>query len=190
MVVSDHGFAAVAHRVNLYIPFIRAGLIEMSDPVGRAPVVSSWSAQPWLAGGMAAIMLRDPADHEMQRRVRELLEQLAADSNSGIAAILDRDALARRGAFSGASFLVIMKPGYYTGGATSGDLISDFAGHGGHGYPPEEPDMRASFFVAGTGIARHRDLGLIDMRQIAPTIARLLAVKMPSATAPPLAVRQ
>jgi len=50
--------------------------------------------------------------------------------------------------------------------------------------------MRASFFMAGAGIARHRDLGVIDMRQIAPTVAQLLHVRMPSATGAPLPVRQ
>jgi len=27
-VVSDHGFTALTHRINLYIPFLRAGLIR------------------------------------------------------------------------------------------------------------------------------------------------------------------
>jgi hypothetical protein len=42
--------------------------------------------------------------------------------------------------------------------------------------------MRAAFFAAGSGIAAGRDLGIIDMRQIAPTVAALLGVKLPSAT--------
>jgi hypothetical protein len=49
--------------------------------------------------------------------------------------------------------------------------------------------MRASFFIAGTGIAHHRNLGMIDMRQIAPTVARILNLSMPSAKASPLPVQ-
>jgi hypothetical protein len=49
--------------------------------------------------------------------------------------------------------------------------------------------MRASFFLAGPGIAQHRDLGLIDMRQIAPTVAAILKVALPSAKAAVLDVR-
>jgi hypothetical protein len=49
--------------------------------------------------------------------------------------------------------------------------------------------MHASLFMAGPGIARHRDLGQIDMRQIAPTVAGLLKLHLP-ATAPELPVRQ
>jgi len=54
---------------------------------------------------------------------------------------------------------------------------------------PEHPEMRASFFVAGAGIAHGRDLGVIDMRQIAPTLARALGLSLPSAEGKPLAIR-
>jgi predicted AlkP superfamily pyrophosphatase or phosphodiesterase len=60
---------------------------------------------------------------------------------------------------------------------------------GSHGFSPEYPEMRASFFALGTGIAHHRDLGVVDMRQIAPTVARILNVPMPTAKATPLNVR-
>jgi hypothetical protein len=49
--------------------------------------------------------------------------------------------------------------------------------------------MRAAFFAAGSGIARHRDLGVIDMRRIAPSVAAVLGVPLASATAAPLALR-
>jgi hypothetical protein len=49
--------------------------------------------------------------------------------------------------------------------------------------------MRASLFMAGTGIAHHRDLGVIDMRQIAPTVANILNLQMLSAKATPLHVQ-
>jgi len=190
VVVSDHGFAALRYRVNLFIPFIQAGLMDMSaDPASRAGAVS-WSAEPWLAGGMAAVMLRDPDDARTATRVRELLDRLAANPDSGVAEVLDREAIAERGAFPGAAFLVLMKLCYYAGGATEGDLVTDFAGHGGHGFSPESPDMRSALFVAGVGIAPHRDLGVVDMRRIAPTIAGLLGVQLPSAAAAPLSVRQ
>jgi hypothetical protein len=48
--------------------------------------------------------------------------------------------------------------------------------------------MRAALFMAGSGIARHRDLGVVDMRQIAPTIAQVLGVPLPSSRAAALHV--
>jgi predicted AlkP superfamily pyrophosphatase or phosphodiesterase len=191
VVVSDHGFGELTHRVNLGIPFVQAGLIEASvDPATQAASVNSWTAEPWTASGMAAVMLRDPGDQHVLTQVRELLGRISREPAWGIEEILDAEAMQKRGGFPGASFVISMKPGYYTGGNLSGDAVADFTGHGGHGFAPHHPDMRAALFIAGRGIARHRDLGQIDMRQVAPTVAALLGVKLTSASAAPLLVRQ
>jgi predicted AlkP superfamily pyrophosphatase or phosphodiesterase len=122
--------------------------------------------------------------------VRTLLDKLAADPNDGIAEILDRDAMAKREAFPDAAFLVVLKQGYYCGPPISGSLVIEVPGsRGSHGFSPEYPQMRASFFAMGAGIAHHRDLGVFDMRQIAPTVAKILKVPMPSAKAAPLNVQ-
>ena len=54
---------------------------------------------------------------------------------------------------------------------------------------PDFPEMRSSFFAVGAGIAHHRDLGVVDMRQIAPTVARILRASLPTAKAVPLHVQ-
>ncbi len=41
--------------------------------------------------------------------------------------------------------------------------------------------MSSAFIVKGDGIAEGRDLGIIDMRQIAPALAQLPHVQMPPA---------
>lgn len=189
LIVSDHGFMNVSHYVNLAIPFLQAGLIDATVDPGRAPAVNSWKAEPWMAGGMAAIMLHDPNDHATEQQVKAMLDKLAADSGSGIAQILDHNAIIERGAFPEAAFLVVFKPGYYAGSALSGSLVTPIPGsRGSHGFSPEYPEMRASFFAVGAGIARHRDLGVVDMRQIAPTAAKILQVPLPTAKAEPLHV--
>jgi predicted AlkP superfamily pyrophosphatase or phosphodiesterase len=191
VIVSDHGFVTVSHSVNLYAPFLEAGLIQAKfDPETKVPTINSWKAEPWLAGGMAAIMLHDPDDHQTEQQVRVLLAKLAADPNNGIAAILERDAIMKTGGFPDAVFLVVLKSGYMTGAATSGNLVTPISGSkGSHGFSPEFPEMRASFFIAGTGIAHHRNLGVVDMRQIAPTVAKILNLRMPSAMAASLPVQ-
>jgi predicted AlkP superfamily pyrophosphatase or phosphodiesterase len=188
VVVSDHGFMNISHFVNLAIPFVQAGLVQASvNAQTNALAISSWKAVPWMAGGMAAIMLHDSTDHATEQQVQALLAKLAADPLSGIAEILDRDAIAKRGAFPDAAFLVVFKPGYYAGAAISGSLVTEIPGNrGSHGFSPEYPEMRASFFACGNGIAKHRDLGVVDMRQIAPTVARILGVPMPTAKSTPL----
>ena len=182
LVVSDHGFVQVTHKVNLMQPFLRAGLIQSGGV---------WKAQPWSGAGMAAVMLHDPADLQTQAQVRDLLQALKADPDNGIAEVLERDAIKQRGAFPDASFLVVMKLGYYALADATSPLVSGVPGTpGSHGFSPEYPEMRAAFFIAGRGIARGRDLGLIDMRQIAPTVAQLLGVRLRWARQLPLPIRQ
>jgi predicted AlkP superfamily pyrophosphatase or phosphodiesterase len=182
VVVSDHGFVQITHKVNLMQPFLRAGLLQSGG---------SWKAQPWSGSGMAAVMLHDPGDVQTQSQVRDLLRALQADPSNGIAEVLERDAIKQRGAFPEAAFLIIMKSGYYALADATSPLLSEVPGtQGSHGFSPEYPEMRAAFFIAGTGIAHGRDLGVIDMRQIAPTVAELLGVRLPLARQLPLAIRQ
>ena len=190
VLVSDHGFLTLSHGVNLLIPFLQAGLIQIDTAAAsKTPVIKSWKAQPWMAGGMAPIMLHDPNDHETGQTVRAILDKLAADPSNGIVQVLDHDQLVKRGGFPDAAFLVVFKQGYYTAPGTSGALIVPIpGGKGSHGFSPEFPEMHSSFFAVGKGIAHHRDLGQIDMRQIAPTVAGILSVQLPSAKAEPLHV--
>jgi predicted AlkP superfamily pyrophosphatase or phosphodiesterase len=186
LVVSDHGFMKINYWVNLSIPFVQAGLITVSVSGGRA-VINAWKAQLWLAGGMVAVVLHDPKDQQAAQQVRTLLNQMATDPANGIAQILDRSAMDKLGCFPNAAFLIVLKPGYYNGAGLGGPMVTAVPGtRGSHGFSPQYPEMRASFFALGAGIAHHRDLGVIDMRQIAPTAARILGVPMPSAHAAPL----
>jgi predicted AlkP superfamily pyrophosphatase or phosphodiesterase len=180
LVVSDHGFVQITHRVNLMSAFLHADLVKSGGP---------WKAVPWSGGGMAAIMLNPPRDERTQSQVRELLQGLKSDPRNGIAEILEGDAIKQRGAFPDAAFLVVMELGYSIIGDATSALVSEVQGTpGSHGFSPEYPEMRASFFMAGKGIAAHRDLGIIDMRQIAPTVAQLLKVSLPAAALAPLPV--
>ncbi|HEV2988837.1 MAG TPA: alkaline phosphatase family protein, partial [Candidatus Angelobacter sp.] len=63
----------------------------------------------------------------------------------------------------------------------SGPLVSSTPITGMHGYVPTQPEMRSVFFMAGQGITPSRQLGEIDMRDIAPTIARLLGINLKTA---------
>jgi len=60
-------------------------------------------------------------------------------------------------------------------------LITKPGNLGMHGYVPEHAEMRSSFFIVGPHIAKGRMLGEIDMRQIAPTIADILRIRLAGA---------
>ena len=183
-VVSDHGFAAVQHDMNLAAAFAAAGLISVAAD-GR---ITAWRATPWPAGGTAAIMLADPGDEALRGEVRALLDRLQADPANGIERILDHAAIAAGRGFPDAAFLVAFRPGTELGPALTGELVTPPANLGMHGYLPQFPEMRSSFFIVGPGIATGRALGEIDMRQIAPTVAQALHVTLRDAELPALDV--
>ncbi len=176
-IVSDHGFAPVAHDVNLMAAFVEAGLIT----VDAKRKITAWEAMPWGAGGSAAIMLAHPDDQIVKDKVAALLAKLAADPTSGVAQVIDKHEIEARGAAREASFWVDFKTGYVSGHSLSGALVTPSTQKGTHGYFPDNKEMRATFMIAGPGIKK-KSLGDIDMRDIAPTLAKILQVPFPSAT--------
>jgi predicted AlkP superfamily pyrophosphatase or phosphodiesterase len=189
VVVSDHGFAAIHHRVNMTAEFVRAGLITMSDdPNPEDRSITRWKAQVWTSSGTMAVMLHDPNDAATARAAGNLLHRLARDPANGIAEVLDHAEAVRRGGFPNAAWVVLLAPGFYSGDAETGPLVTQIEGsRGGHGFDPALPEMRSSFFATGQGVA-HTELGQVNMLQIAPTIAKLLGVALPAAKAQPLAL--
>jgi predicted AlkP superfamily pyrophosphatase or phosphodiesterase len=176
-VVSDHGMAKVDRQLNLAAAFVKVGLITPAQGTG----VTDWKAHVWNSSGSAAIMLRDPKDIATLRRVERLLNELAADTANGIAAILDRAAIAKAGGAPTASFWVDMKPGFAIGSALTGELVRTIPVRGVHGYSPTHDVMRASFFISGPTIRPGVSVGEIEMRHIAPTLAKALGIALPTA---------
>lgn len=181
-VVSDHGFTACDTALNLGVALREAGLIEC----GPGDRVKSWKAMAWDAGGCAAVMVNDPA---VLPQVQALLLELAEDPANGISRVMGRAELDATGAFPEAAFVVTLKPNFYADTRLSGDLVRPGDDPGMHGHWPDLADMNAAFFLRGPGIARGRSLGVIDMRAIAPTLARLLGVRLPGAEVEALEVR-
>jgi predicted AlkP superfamily pyrophosphatase or phosphodiesterase len=75
--------------------------------------------------------------------------------------------------------VVGLKPGWQMSSSLAGSVLSTGKG-GNHGHLPDVPDLRASFFLVGPGIPAGRALGLIDMRDIAPTLARRVGLSLPA----------
>lgn len=180
VVVSDHGFQPVSTDINLIAPFAASGLITF-DATGK---ITDWQAEPWFMGGSAGVVLKHPEDVALVAKVAALLQGLQADPDMGISAILDRDTIARSGGSPLCSFLIAFRPGFEPGHDPRAAKQTPAGYKGMHGYLPTEPAMRSSLFVEGPGLSRHGDLGVIDMRAIAPSVARILRVKFDSADVP------
>lgn len=176
-VVSDHGFKVTDKEVNVNSALREAGLIELNEQ-GR---VKSWRAFSWYGGGSAGVMLRDQNDADAKKIAGDVLNRLANDSLSGVARVSDRTSSQDMGGFPDAAYVVALKSGYRLGSKLQGPVTAPVRSAGTHGYAPDVPEMNSSFFIAGPGIAAGRDLGQIDMRDIAPTLASLIGIKLPSA---------
>ena len=176
-VVSDHGFAAIEHDVNLYAAFLEAGLFS----VDKDNKVTEWKAMLWPAGGSAAVMLADPKDEQLRTRVKVLLDKLASEPANGIDRIWSQDEVRQGRGFPDASFLISLKIGYEMAYRLSMPLIAPPGNLGMHGYVPERAEMRSSFFIVGPHIPKGKSLGEIDMRQIAPTLADVLHIHLAGA---------
>ncbi|HTU47488.1 MAG TPA: ectonucleotide pyrophosphatase/phosphodiesterase [Bryobacteraceae bacterium] len=187
-VVSDHGFTRTDHHLHLMVPFAQEGFIKI-DPKTvdwPEPRVLEWSAVPWVDGGSAAIVLKDPANQTVKDKVAQLLSRLTANTTNGIAQILDQKGIAARGGAPTAAFWVDMKSNYVVDKSFHQPLVTETKIGGSHGYSPDNPDLEASFFIMGPNIRKGVNLGKIDMRSIAPTLAHYLNVSLPSADLAPL----
>lgn len=173
VVVSDHGFAPVTLDVRPNAALRRVGLIDV-DAKGK---VVRWDAFAWRSGGTAAIM-GAAKEHD---RVRALFDELARDPANAIGAVLEGADVERRGGFPGA--LVVLQA---ANGATFDDgaedpVVGPSKYKGTHGYDPDKPEMKASLVLWGEGVARGADLGDARMIDVAPTIAELAGLALPTA---------
>lgn len=188
VVASDHGFYRWTHAVNLNVALAKAGLIALRTPADKS--VKSWKAFAW-NGGMGMIVLENPNDAEAKAQVRHMLQTLARDPANGIDHIYGGEEIATLGIAPNAAFVVGFKQGYAMGSKLTGPLVTPAPEPGNHGALTSRtirPDVHSSLFIMGPDIAAGKNLGTVDMRRIAPTIAGELGVAFPSAKLPPLPV--
>jgi len=186
--VSDHGFAPSDTVINLYRAFIDAGLVTL-DPSGK---ITGAEATPWASGGSFAIRLARPGDAALKAKVGALLAKLAADPAAKIERVIEAPAIAEAGGNPEASFYVNLKLGAVAAPFVNGTLPLTFPSptKGMHGYFPAAPEMRSTFMVMGRGVAKARSLGEIDMRAIAPTLAKVMGGTLPGAEKPVIELAQ
>ncbi len=168
IVTGDHGFQDVHQLVHVNEILARAGF-------GGCPSKTEhWRVTAHVAGGAAAVFVRDPADTDAVVRAEAALKNEARDRLT----ILTRAELDQWGAMTGAAFGLEAAPGYALSGACGKGLTGP--GHGGtHGYLPSRASMKTGFITAGAGVRPGVILEQIRVIDIAPTAARLLGLAPP-----------
>ena len=126
-------------------------------------------------------MLKDAQDEDARKKAREVLSRLASDPDNGVANVLDKPEILALGGFPDAAFVIAMKEGSKIGGSLRGPVLKQGTAGGTHGFLPENQGMESSFLLVGPGVPPGHNLGRIDMRDIAPTLAARLGLNLPAA---------
>ncbi len=175
LIVSDHGFKAYRREIRTTVALQAAGLGDKAFvlPEGGSAFVYV-SAAEWVA------------------KVRETLMGV-----EGIGRIYGADEFPALGLprperdpqFG--QLLLAAQDGYSFSGATGGPVTAAVPQVGGsHGYLASEADMNPIFIASGRGVKAGVRLGLVSNLDIAPTIAKLLGIALPSAKGKPLPLLQ
>ena len=191
-IVSDHGFSKVDHVLKLNAAFVKEGLITLKSRKDtlQSSGVASWIAMPWESGGSAAVVLKDRRDEATRAHVARFLGDLASNPANGIGRILERKEIESLGGAPLADFWIDMRAGFAFNSSLSEPLVAEVSVRGTHGYAPDSADMGSLFLAAGSGIRKGVSVGEIDMRSIAPTVAKLLGTRVSAAEGAPLDIEQ
>jgi predicted AlkP superfamily pyrophosphatase or phosphodiesterase len=162
IVTGDHGFVDVTHHVNPNVWLASAGLYP------RARFNS--------AGGSAWLYLQDPSD---KQKVLDLLQGLP-DTARQYFRVIGRSQMDRVGANPECALALSGLKGASFGNQAGGPAITPGKG-GAHGYFPDFHEIQTGFIIVGPGIAQCGTVPVMNLRDIAPIVARILGISFPSA---------
>ena len=171
VVLSDHGFVAVEKEAAPLVVFAEQGLFargaDGSLSLRRLGVVSA-------GGSLALYWLQQPSPDD-RRRLAAAVDQLRA--SGAVQEIVDRGQLERLEADPDAELMLEAAPGFCFSDRLEGPVVSDSPKDlGTHGYLPSHPGMEAMFIAVGREIAPGKNLGRISLKQIAPTLAKIMGL--------------
>lgn len=177
--VSDHGMIDNTFNIRPNVLFQKAGLITV-DEGGN---VLDWRAFSQRSGGTARVCLKDKNDTEARDTAEKILYGLLEDPDSGVSEILTGEEAANtRFGYPDCDYAIISKKGYEIRDGARGDYCTDkLYKPAQHGYDENYYEMRAIYGIWGKGIEAHRDLGLTRIIDIAPTLAAIMGISMPTA---------
>jgi hypothetical protein len=158
--------------------FRAAGLFA----TGSKGSITDWTAIPWISGGSAAIVRKDPTDAATLAAVSGI-----AGHGGQRPGEWNRPGSRRRPVCT--RVVDSSRPRFSSGSSPGGRLVrtspvppSRRGSRGKHTSTCRtRPTSRASFFLVGPGVSAGRPLGIIPMRDIAPILVHELRVALPSA---------
>src|ERR1035437_5327606 len=174
LIVADHGFKAYTKEIRPAVALAAAGL------TGKVHVIPE--------GGTAMVYLDQAQAVELLPKAVQALQGL-----EGVGQVVGQDGFAALGLPTPdkdpqmSQLLLTAKDGYSFSGATGGPVTAAVAQQrGSHGYLASDPEKDALFIASGYGVRAGALSGQISNLDVAPTIAKLLGVPLPSAKGKPL----
>ncbi len=171
VVLSDHGFVPVEKEAAPLTAFAEQGLFahgaDSSLALRRLGAVH--------AGGSFALYWVEEPSGDDRRRLEKAVERLCA--TGAVQEVIDRQKLAALEADPDAELMLDAAPGFYFSDRMDGPAVRDSAkDRGTHGHLPTRAGLEAAFIAVGREIAAGRNLGRVSLKQIAPTLARLMGL--------------
>jgi hypothetical protein len=178
LVVSDHGFLPSHQEIRVNVHLRKLGLVKV-DGEGR---ITGCRARFVTNHGAGYVYVLDPADRPSL--VRDLGPELAGlEGVTGVWGVSDYAGLGLPSPDDNpmiGELVLEAAEGYAFADEARGDEhLGPPRYRGNHGHRPSHPDNGAFFLAAGAGIRRSTELGAIMSRDVAPTVAHLLEVKLP-----------
>jgi len=184
-VVSDHGFSPISTMLFPNVVLRKAGLVKVT---GKK--VSSGSVHIVVQAGTCMVYVLDQKHRDaIMNKVDK-----AFKNQKGISKIVHTDELKKYGVGNpkddpnAPDMILFADYGATFGDTAGGDLPFEEKpeGRGTHGHNPEIPQLHATFVACGRGIKPGTTLGEIENVSVAPTVVKLLNVKLPGTTGRPL----
>ena len=181
IITTDHGFKKVDKYLYANVALKKAGLLSTAGAT-----IAQCDAFAGTQGGIAFIYVTDPAKRaELVPKLKELFA-----ATEGVAQVIDATVGAHAHGMptpdenQGMGELILYpKPGYaFTGAATGDVIVGPAVNYGGtHGYNSADPELDGIFLASGAGIKKGVKLDRVRNLDVAPTIAHLLGLSLPSA---------
>ena len=171
IVLSDHGFVSVDKEAAPLIALMEEGLLGRT--ARGEPELKRLGAIH--AGGSFALYWLEEPTIENRRALQKAVARLV--DSGAVGEVLDRPKLKALGADPDAELMLDASPGCYFSDRYTGPIVLERPkDRGTHGYRPSVPGMEAGFVAVGPGIASGKNLGRIELTQVAPTLVRQLGL--------------
>jgi hypothetical protein len=171
IVTGDHGFVDIHTSFAPNVLLTKAGLINDAK-------ANDWKAMFHQSGGAAFLHLKNRNDEKTLKQVRDIFAVLP-EGIKKLFRIVERKELDAIGADPNVVLALAPIQGITISGSLKGELFKATKG-GTHGYFPDFKEIQTGFVAFGAGIQKGKVIPLMGLEDIAPLVANLLGLQLPS----------